>query len=186
MTDALVLGAGMAGVSAALMLQRRGWSVALIDRQAPGRATSFGNAGIIQSEAVEPFAMPRDLRSLWKIILGNTNDVHWRLRHLGPHVGPLLSYWWHSGGSRYRQAVEVHSALVARAAEAHAPLIAAAGAESLVRRDGFRVLHRTERGMDQEAAVAERFRADYGVPYRVLSAAALAKAEPGPEQPGSA
>jgi D-amino-acid dehydrogenase len=34
---ALVLGAGMVGVSCALALQKRGLNVTLIDRKAPGR-----------------------------------------------------------------------------------------------------------------------------------------------------
>lgn len=50
--DALVLGAGMVGVSVAVHLRRRGLSVALIDRKPPGNETSFGNAGLIQREGV--------------------------------------------------------------------------------------------------------------------------------------
>ncbi|SEQ93855.1 D-amino-acid dehydrogenase [Faunimonas pinastri] len=64
MRDVLVLGAGAVGVSSALHLQKRGWSVVLVDRLGPGRATSYGNAGIIQSEAVEPYAMPRSWAAL--------------------------------------------------------------------------------------------------------------------------
>jgi len=37
---ALVLGAGMVGVSCALSLQKRGFAVTLIDRREPGRETS--------------------------------------------------------------------------------------------------------------------------------------------------
>ena len=47
-TDAIVLGAGVVGVSAALHLAKRGLSVALVDRRAPGEETSYGNAGIIE------------------------------------------------------------------------------------------------------------------------------------------
>lgn len=62
MTDALVLGAGMVGVGTALALQAQGFSVTLADRSAPGRETSFGNAGIIQVEAVEPWTSCRATR----------------------------------------------------------------------------------------------------------------------------
>jgi D-amino-acid dehydrogenase len=91
MKSALVLGGGMVGVSA-LHLQRRGWSVKLVDRKAPGQETSYGNAGIIQSEAVRPYPMPRDLASLAKIAAGLTNDVRYRLTSLPQHVEPLLRY----------------------------------------------------------------------------------------------
>ena len=75
MRSAIVLGSGMVGVATALQLQRRGWSVVLVDRREPGRETSYGNAGFIQSEAVRPYAMPRDVASLLRIALGRSNDV---------------------------------------------------------------------------------------------------------------
>ncbi len=37
----------MVGVSCALALQKRGIAVTLIDRKAPGRETSYGNAGVL-------------------------------------------------------------------------------------------------------------------------------------------
>ena len=52
----LVLGAGMVGTCTALHLQQRGYEVVLVDRRAPGLETSLGNAGLIQREAVEPYA----------------------------------------------------------------------------------------------------------------------------------
>src|SRR5690606_7110932 len=51
----VVLGAGMVGVSVAWHLIRRGHRVTLVDRREPGRETSFGNAGVIQREAVRPY-----------------------------------------------------------------------------------------------------------------------------------
>ncbi|MGO7421559.1 FAD-dependent oxidoreductase, partial [Rhizobium ruizarguesonis] len=48
--NAIVLGAGIVGVSTAIHLQRRGRQVTLIDRKDPGNETSFGNAGLIQRE----------------------------------------------------------------------------------------------------------------------------------------
>jgi len=58
--DVIVLGAGIVGVSAALALQARGRTVALVDRlpEAAGE-TSFGNSGIVQSEGVLPYLFPR-------------------------------------------------------------------------------------------------------------------------------
>ena len=60
--DAIVLGAGIVGVSAALALQARGRTVALVDRlpEAAGE-TSFGNSGIVQTEGVLPYLFPRAL-----------------------------------------------------------------------------------------------------------------------------
>ena len=43
----IVVGAGIAGVSTALWLQRFGENVTLMDRSEPGEGTSFGNAGVL-------------------------------------------------------------------------------------------------------------------------------------------
>jgi D-amino-acid dehydrogenase len=60
--DVVVLGAGMVGVSVALHLQRRGRDVVLVDRRGAGEETSYGNAGLIQREAVFPYTFPREIR----------------------------------------------------------------------------------------------------------------------------
>src|SRR5271163_1605439 len=63
--DAIVLGAGFVGVSAALALQARGRRVALVDRHSGAAGeTSFGNAGIVQTEAVIPYVFPRAPREI--------------------------------------------------------------------------------------------------------------------------
>ena len=69
-TDAIVLGAGMVGVSAALHLAKRGMSVALVDRRAPGEETSYGNAGIIEGNTYFPYPFPLNPTALLKIALG--------------------------------------------------------------------------------------------------------------------
>ena len=52
-TDAVVLGAGIVGTSVALHLAKRGLSVALVDRRAPGEETSYGNA-VLTRPVVDP------------------------------------------------------------------------------------------------------------------------------------
>lgn len=178
MRSALVLGAGMVGVSAALALQARGLSVALVDRRAPGEETSHGNAGIIQSEAVEPYAMPRDVPSLAKVALGLTNDVHYRVTALPDHAGPLARYWWNSAPSRYAAAARAYAALIAHAVPEHNVLIAAAGVEALIRRSGYLALHRRAVAFARAQTEASRIRAEHGIPYDVLDEAGVRALEP--------
>ena len=47
-----IAGAGIVGVCTALMLQRRGFKVTLIDPNPPGEGASFGNAGCFNGSAV--------------------------------------------------------------------------------------------------------------------------------------
>lgn len=165
MKSAIVLGAGMVGVSTALALRDRGWDVTLVDRKAPGQETSFGNAGIIQAEAVEPYAMPRTLRELFNIATGRSNDVHYSWSELPFHTGALFRYWWHSQPTRHRRTAVAWASLIRRATSAHEPLIDRAGAGNLVRRSGWRVLYRSPAEMAAGLVEAERIHSTYGVPF---------------------
>lgn len=72
--DVTVLGAGIVGICTGLSLLERGLNVRLIDRDDPGQATSFGNAGVISPWSIVPQSMP----GLWKKIPG------WLIDPLGP------------------------------------------------------------------------------------------------------
>ena len=174
----------MVGVASALHLKRRGWSVTLVDRKPPGRETSYGNAGFIQSEAVRPYPMPRDLYSLAMIAMRRTNDVHYSMQSLPQHVGPLLRYWWHSAPERHRRLTQAYARIIAKAAPEHGGLIKDAGADNLVQRRGFHALHRSQAMLDKAAALAEENRAEFGVRSRILSAAELAALEPNLKETG--
>ena len=61
----VVVGAGIVGISSALYLQKAGFEVTLVDRDAPGNGASFGNAGAIAPHAFVPVnspSMPRSTR----------------------------------------------------------------------------------------------------------------------------
>jgi len=68
-TDAIVLGAGIVGVSAALHLAKRGLTVALVDRRGAGEETSYGNAGVIEGNTLFAHAFPKGLGALLRIAL---------------------------------------------------------------------------------------------------------------------
>lgn len=55
-TRITVIGAGVIGLACALELRRRGFSVQVLDRQAPGMGASYGNAGHMATEQVFPIA----------------------------------------------------------------------------------------------------------------------------------
>ena len=178
MTDTIVLGAGMVGVSTALALQERGHHVVLVDRKAPGQETSYGNAGIIQTEAVEPYAFPRSLREILSVALKRGNDVDWRMRDMPYLVGPLWRYFAHSAPQPYAKAVATYSKLIMRASADHARFIEPAGADELIVRKGWRAVYRTAEKFELAAAAAERLEQIYDVPNTVLGTNEIASLEP--------
>lgn len=178
MTDTIVLGAGMVGVSTALALQERGHHVVLVDRKAPGQETSYGNAGIIQTEAVEPYAFPRSLREILSVALKRGNDVDWRMCDMPYLVGPLWRYFAHSAPQPYARAVATYSKLIMRASADHARFIEPAGADELIVRKGWRAVYRTAEKFELAAAAAERLKQIYNVPNTVLGTNEIASLEP--------
>ena len=174
----LVLGAGMVGTCTALHLQQHGFEVTLVDRRAPGQETSFGNAGLIQSEAVEPYAFPREPGFLLNVALGRGAQVHWHARGLWQMAGSLLRYLHHSHPKRHAQATKAYSCLIAHATDEHDLLITAAGAQDLVKREGFRFVFRSAKALDEAAQRAEDLRTRFGVRSEAENTAQLAQAEP--------
>ncbi len=71
---AIVIGAGVAGLSTALYLQRAGIAVAVIDPLPPAGGASFGNAGLLSPDTAVPIALPGMLRKV----------PGWLLDPLGP------------------------------------------------------------------------------------------------------
>ena len=179
----LVLGAGMVGTCTALHLRERGFDVTLVDRRAPGLETSFGNAGLIQRESVEPYPFPREVGFVLDAALGRGAEVNWHPRGLWQMAGPLLRYWHQSRPAAHARATAAYSRLIAHALEEHAPLIAAAGAEDLVERQGFRFVFRSARAFDEGVQRARRLEDAFGVQHRVEDSSALARAEPALRHP---
>ena len=178
MQDILVLGAGMVGVSTALALQGRGHKVVLADRRLPGEETSYGNAGVIQAEAAEPYAMPRDLPTLLRYVLGQSNDLVWSPAGIASMAPALWRYFRASSPARHRAVSAVYSQLTAQACAAHAPLIEASGSGNLIAREGLAILHRDPKAFETEAGEARRLQEAYGVPFRAVAGAAWMREEP--------
>lgn len=174
----LVLGAGMVGTCTALQLALRGHSVTLVDRREPGRETSYGNAGLIQCEAVEPYPFPQDPAVLLRVALKQGAAVNYHLRAM-PSLAPALSqYWANSRGTRYEKIAREYGQLSSRSVIEHAPLIEMAGAGELVRREGYRMVFRTPASLDASVRDAERLQREVGVNFRAMTGQELAMAEP--------
>lgn len=176
--DVAVLGAGMIGVCVALHLQMRGRAVVLIDRRGVAEETSFGNAGMIQREAVSPHAFPQDLTTILRYARNRSTDAYYHFSAL-PRVAPFLwRYWRHSRKKRHAEITRHYARLIAPCVAEHDALAAEAGASDLLRRAGWIRLYRTAAKLDTALADAQRWRQEFGVDYRALDAQALRQVEP--------
>lgn len=176
--DTLVLGGGIVGVSVALQLQKRGVSVALVDRKAPGNETSLGNAGLIQREGVYPYAFPREFATIARYARNRATDVRYHPLAMLKLMPFLYRYWHHSRADRHAKIARAYSTLIEHCVTEHRTLIDAAGAQALLRKSGWIKALRTDGAMHKALAEARRWNAEYGVEYEPLDRAALHAAEP--------
>lgn len=170
-----VLGAGIAGVSAALHLQQRGQQVLLIDAGVPGGGASYGNAGLIEVATLLPHPCPQNLAVLARYALNRAPELRWRARDLPGAIGPLYGYWRNSRPDRIGAIGVAFRALVTVALAEHRALAEASGAVDLLRPGGWLELIRDPRALevDRHAAVAP-----HGIRVDRLDRDALQRLEP--------
>ena len=126
--DVIVLGTGIVGVSAALALQARGRSVAVVDRlsEAAGE-TSFGNSGIVQTEGVLPYLFPRALRDVARAAANRDPRAHMRFGSLASIAPSIWRYFQASTQARKAATGQVMAPLLFAAAAEHLKLAQDAG-----------------------------------------------------------
>jgi D-amino-acid dehydrogenase len=176
-SDAIVLGAGIVGVSVALHLVKRGLAVALVDRGEPGQGTSYGNTGIIEANTLFPAAFPASLKSLIRIALKRAPEANYHAGFLAQVAPWLLEFRRNSAPERLIATMRVMRPLFGRAIAEHQALMAEAGAGRYLRHTGWLKLYRSDRsfaGTARERALA----AELGLPVRVLNVDAARALEP--------
>jgi D-amino-acid dehydrogenase len=172
-----VLGAGIVGVCSALALQREGWRVTLIDRDAPGQGCSFGNAGILHSGGVLPFARPGILGMVPRMLFDRESALVLNWRYLGSLAPWFARFLWASRPSQVERASRALAPLALGARAAYDPLLREAGAQDLLRPRGELYAYRTREGFEAERADMNARRA-LGLPVEELNQAELHALEP--------
>ncbi len=178
MAEIVILGAGMVGITTALALQERGHVCVVVDKTAPGQETSYGNAGLIQSEAVEPYALPGNPVDLIRMAFGLHNAVSLDAGYVLRNLRALMGYWVYSQKSRHADLSRSWAPLVQAATTHHGLLAEAANANHLIKRDGFWEAYRDPRRLLRAVQGAERRKGAYGAGFRPYDAEALLAHEP--------
>lgn len=135
---ALVIGGGLVGLSAALRLQRQGWMVTLFEPQEKPQGASWGNAGHIAVEQVQPLASLATIRSAWGRLYprGALGLPVSQIGTWGPFALRLMRA---SVPARFAEGTAALSSLLAQAMPAWRRLIPEVGVASLLREDGHYV-----------------------------------------------
>ncbi|WP_191575758.1 NAD(P)/FAD-dependent oxidoreductase [Achromobacter insolitus] len=173
----IVLGAGIVGVCCALELQRRGMSVTLVDRQAPGMETSMGNAGVLARSSLMPFNHPGLWGQLPRLLKNDTVQFRYRWPYLASNLGWAARFLMSARPSVFQETARALDGLIRLSAPQHLKLLDESGARHRLRDTGWIFLYRTAAAWNA-GALARRTFAQYDVPTRELNPAKLAEVEP--------
>ena len=77
-----IIGAGVVGLCCALQAQARGYQVTLFDRDLPGQGASFGNAGYLATELIDPLSTVDTLKQAPRLWLNPKGPVCLPWNHL--------------------------------------------------------------------------------------------------------
>ncbi len=173
-----IIGAGIVGASAALHLLQDGWRVTIVDPEAPGSQTSYGNAGAISPQSINPMAGPGVLKQLPGWLLDPLGPLALKWRYL-PKAMPWLMKFVAAGSSaKIAAQSDALAALHAPVIDAHEALAELAGVKHLIHRQGALTVYETEAAFLGDAAGRDRQRAK-GHEIHELGPDEIAQLEPG-------
>lgn len=175
---AIVIGAGIVGVSTAIELSRRGFAVTVVDRLPPGEGCSFGNAGILAAQAVVPVALPGFERDVPRMLLDPDSPLSIRWDRLGTTLPWLWKFRQAANLDQVERTADAMKALYGTTLELHEALARDAGVSDLVRPTSYLYIARDPANLDVENGLSWRLRRDRGAKIEVLDGPALWDAEP--------
>ena len=147
-SDALVIGGGLVGLSCALNLQLCGLRTTIVDPATTRRAASWGNAGHLATEQVEPLASRKTLRSLPRRLFFRGGALSLPPRDLDVWLPFALRLVGNSTPVRFATGKATLRSLLRGAIPAWRQLARTAGAEHLIAEDGHFVVWETPAGAD--------------------------------------
>lgn len=178
MTSVIVIGAGVIGLSAALMAQTRGLSVTVVDREGPAAGASAGNAGAFAFTDILPLASPGILRKAPK----------WLLDPLGPlsippayalQIAPWLYRFWRAcSPGAVAASTAAQTALMDLSRAELETFLAATGTLGMLRKDGNLQVYESEAEL-RASLPSWQVREAHGIEFRHMAAAEMATLQPG-------
>jgi len=172
-----VIGAGIVGVCTALSLREKGANVRLIDRDPPGSATSFGNAGVVSPWSCVPQSMPGIWKKIPSLLFKSDGPVAVKLAHW-PRFFPWALRFLKSGRApKVWQTSKAMHALVGTNIEIYRRHLAGTGHEALLQDSWYVQAFRTSVPPGPDS-LGWQLRDSIGAPMELVDGDELREIEP--------
>ncbi len=175
--SALIIGAGIVGVSAALHLQLRGWDVVLVDRKDPGSETSYGNAGVISRGSILPPNTPGLWKTLPASIAYRNPAVRVQILYVLRNLRWISGFLGAANSVSCRKSAAALNELAKNSLSCHLEFMEQAGCHSRLRKTGFLKLFRSRAGLASHQFESLLYK-EFGISYEILNRTALSELEP--------
>ena len=172
-----VVGAGIVGCSCALWLQKKGYSVILIDPEKPGSGTSSGNACTIADYACVPVNSPQIFKNLPSLLFSDSSPLSVDFGYAVKHLPWMLSFLSNCRAAKAARISRVLGKILQKSYDGLEPLIEYCDAESLLSRQGCMYVYRTEVDFNN-ARASNQVRAEQGFAFTELDADDIHQLEP--------
>ncbi|WJR80323.1 FAD-dependent oxidoreductase [Bradyrhizobium sp. NP1] len=149
----VVVGGGIAGITAALALLKRGLQVVVVDEGIAEKRCSFGNAGSLSPGSVAPLAMPGVLAQVPGMLLDPKAPLHIRASYILQAAPWLWRFVREASPARVQEISLGLSALLGTSIELYTGLLAEIGGTDLIRRRGQLQLYADEHSFRKDQAV---------------------------------
>ncbi len=175
--DVTVIGAGIVGICCALELANSGLNVRVVDWEAPGQGTSFGNAGVISPWSCVPQSLPGQWKSIPRWTFSPDGPVALRWAYL-PYLVPwLVRFLASAQSSRVSGIADAILALNRNCRNLYRELLNGTGHEDLVCDSYYIHVFRNARHVDPNQA-QWALRRERGVPLEFISGDEAREIEP--------
>ncbi|GGB88422.1 cytochrome c4 [Marinobacterium zhoushanense] len=176
-SDLAVVGAGVLGLCTALQAQRQGYEVTLIDRDEPGLGASFGNAGYLATELIDPLSTGKTLRAAPRMWLDPNGPLSLPLRYLHRILPWLLRFIAAAQPERAARARAALSQLNRAAIPAWQRCLEDIGAREQMVQSGYLLVWESSDRL-AEAQAHAAYLEQWGIRSELLRGSELAKLEP--------
>ncbi|HHX8282818.1 NAD(P)/FAD-dependent oxidoreductase [Vibrio diabolicus] len=172
-----VVGAGVVGLCTALEAQRHGFQVTLFDKGLPGEGASFGNAGYLATELIDPLATKKTLAAAPRMWMDPKGPLALPWKYL-PQALPWLAHFVRSASSaRVESSRQALYQLNQAAVPAWQRCLADIGAEEYLVSSGYLLVWESENKLD-EAKTHAAYLAQWDIESVLLQGAQLREKEP--------